>query len=86
MRRMHCPCWNFPGLEQAFEFSDIFGLVAPRRLLLENGLKEPVEKPGEPNVLKFMAKTTDFVLKMVTHRGLSDSNCESLLRCRPGGL
>ena len=30
MRRMHCPCWNFPGLEQAFEFSDIFGLVAPR--------------------------------------------------------
>jgi hypothetical protein len=46
MRRMHCPCWNFCGLEEAFEFSDIFGLVAPRRLLLENGLKEPVEQPG----------------------------------------
>ena len=45
MRRTHCPCWNFPGLEQSFEFSDIFGCVAPRRLLLENGLQEPVEKP-----------------------------------------
>lgn len=40
MKQGHCPCWNFPGLEEHFDFSDIFGLVAPRRLVLELGEKE----------------------------------------------
>ncbi|MCX7824335.1 MAG: alpha/beta hydrolase family protein [Verrucomicrobiae bacterium] len=44
MKVRHCPCWNFPGLEENFEFSDIFALVAPRALVLENGLKE--KAPG----------------------------------------
>lgn len=30
MKRGHCPCWNFPGLEEHFDFADIFCLVAPR--------------------------------------------------------
>jgi pimeloyl-ACP methyl ester carboxylesterase len=41
MKGPHCPCWNFPGLENNFEFSDIFACVAPRPLICENGEKEP---------------------------------------------
>lgn len=44
MKRGHCPCWNFPGLEENFEFSDIFACVAPRPLVLEIGRKE--KTPG----------------------------------------
>ncbi len=40
MKKGHCPCWNFPGLEATVEFSDIFALVAPRPLVLENGSKD----------------------------------------------
>lgn len=44
MKHGHCPCWNFPGLEENFEFSDIFACVAPRPLVLEIGRKE--KAPG----------------------------------------
>jgi len=44
MKVKHCPCWNFPGLEENLDFSDIFALVAPRALVFENGLKE--KAPG----------------------------------------
>jgi hypothetical protein len=44
MKRGHCPCWNFPGLEENFEFSDIFACLAPRHLVLEIGRKE--KAPG----------------------------------------
>jgi hypothetical protein len=40
MKQGHCPCWNFPGLEQYFDFADIFACVAPRPLVLEIGEKE----------------------------------------------
>lgn len=40
MTNGHCPCWNFPGLEATFDFSDIFACVAPRPLLFEIGEKE----------------------------------------------
>jgi hypothetical protein len=40
MKNGHCPCFNFPGLEENFEFSDIFACVAPRPLVLELGEKE----------------------------------------------
>ena len=52
MKNGHCPCWNFPGLEETFDFSDIFACVAPRPLVLEVGRKErapggfPVEIAG----------------------------------------
>jgi hypothetical protein len=36
----HCPCFNFPGLEENFDFSDIFSCVAPRRLICELGERE----------------------------------------------
>lgn len=40
MKQGHCPCWNFPGLEAHFDFSDIFACVAPRELVLEIGERE----------------------------------------------
>jgi hypothetical protein len=40
MKQGHCPCWNFPGLEEHFDFADIFACVAPRPLVLEIGEKE----------------------------------------------
>lgn len=40
MKNGHCPCWNSPGLEERFDFADIFACVAPRALVLEIGEKE----------------------------------------------
>jgi dienelactone hydrolase len=40
MKNGHCPCFNFAGLEENFDFSDIFACVAPRPLVLELGEKE----------------------------------------------
>jgi dienelactone hydrolase len=40
MRKGHCPCWEFPGLADNFDFSDIYSLTAPRALLCQNGQKE----------------------------------------------
>ncbi|MBP7949336.1 MAG: acetylxylan esterase [Verrucomicrobiales bacterium] len=40
MKNGHCTCFNFPGLEENFDFSDIFSCVAPRPLVLELGEKE----------------------------------------------
>jgi len=40
MKRGHCPCWNFPGLEEHFDFADVFACVAPRSLVLEIGEQE----------------------------------------------
>jgi hypothetical protein len=36
----HCPCFNFPGLEENFDFSDIFSCIAPRQLVCELGEQE----------------------------------------------
>lgn len=44
MKNGHCPCWNFPGLEEHFDFADIFACVAPRVLLCELGEQE--KAPG----------------------------------------
>lgn len=40
MKKGHCPCWNFAGLEAHFDFADIFACVAPRALVCELGRKE----------------------------------------------
>lgn len=40
MKNGHCPCWNFPGLEEHFDFADIFACVAPRVLICELGEQE----------------------------------------------
>jgi hypothetical protein len=36
----HCPCFNFPGLAENFDFADIFACVAPRLLVCELGEQE----------------------------------------------
>ncbi len=40
MKNGHCPCFNFTGLEENFDFSDIFACVAPRMLVCELGEQE----------------------------------------------
>jgi pimeloyl-ACP methyl ester carboxylesterase len=40
MREGHCMCWDFPGLQRRYEFSDIYCLVAPRALQCQNGQQE----------------------------------------------
>lgn len=40
MKTGHCPCWNFKGLEEHFDFADIFACIAPRALICEIGQKE----------------------------------------------
>jgi hypothetical protein len=40
MKNGHCPCFNFPGLEEQFDFADIFACVAPRTLICELGEQE----------------------------------------------
>jgi len=37
MKNGHCKCYDFPALEENFDFSDIFACVAPRRLICELG-------------------------------------------------
>ncbi len=40
MRLGHCPCWEFPGLTENFDFADIYSLTAPRHLQCQNGRLE----------------------------------------------
>lgn len=40
IRKGHCPCWNFPGLTENFDFADIYSLIAPRHLQCQNGKLE----------------------------------------------
>lgn len=40
MLQGHCPCWNFPGFTENFDFADIYSLVAPRHLQCQNGKLE----------------------------------------------
>lgn len=40
MKDGHCECYDFPGLEENFDFADIFACVAPRALVVELGERE----------------------------------------------
>jgi hypothetical protein len=42
MEKGHCMCWKFSGLRELVDFADIYSLIAPRYLLCQNGLKEPL--------------------------------------------
>lgn len=44
MKQGHCPCWFVPGLEESFDYADIFACVAPRPLVCEIGSRE--QAPG----------------------------------------
>jgi len=50
MKNGHCKCFNFPGLEESFDFSDIFACVAPRELVCELA-KRNVLQAGFPSQL-----------------------------------
>ena len=36
----HCLCWRVDGVRQLVDWADIYGLIAPRPLQCQNGLKE----------------------------------------------
>lgn len=40
----HCMCWKFEGLRELADFPDIYSMIAPRPLMAQNGLKEPVSQ------------------------------------------
>lgn len=40
MKNGHCTCYDFPGLEATFDFSDIYACIAPRVLVCELGTRE----------------------------------------------
>jgi hypothetical protein len=40
LRHGHCMCWDFPGLQRRYEFSDIYRLISPRPLQCQNGQQE----------------------------------------------
>ena len=44
MEENHCMCWKFSGLRELVEFTDIYSLIAPRALLCQNGLDEPLSQ------------------------------------------
>lgn len=41
MEQNHCMCWKFDGLRDLVDWPDVYGLIAPRALMCQNGLKEP---------------------------------------------
>jgi hypothetical protein len=44
MEQNHCMCWNFEGLREEVDFTDIYSLIAPRPLQCQNGMLEPVSQ------------------------------------------
>ena len=40
LRKGHCLCWDFPGLQRRYEFADIYSLIGPRPLQCQNGRLE----------------------------------------------
>ena len=75
----HCPCWNFPGLEESFEFSDIFSLIAPRPLVCEIGEQE--KAPGGFPV-PFAKKAFEEIKRAYKVFGKEDA---AVLDIHPGG-
>ena len=40
LRQGHCMCWDFPGLQERYDFADIYSLITPRYLQCQNGAQE----------------------------------------------
>jgi hypothetical protein len=74
MKNGHCPCFNFPGLEEHFDFSDIFACVAPRA-----GVR--VERTGT-GTQRFRWRSGGALAKSVAYRVF---NAESIDADRPSG-
>jgi hypothetical protein len=78
MEQNHCMCWKFPGLRELVDVPDIFGLVAPRPVLCQNGQQEdPTQFP--PAVAE---KSMTEILPVYTVFGAKD---KFQLDIHPGG-
>jgi hypothetical protein len=87
MRQQHCPCWDFPGFTDNFDFSDIYSLIAPRALLCQIGAQE-VAPGGFPPSVSHQAMADIQRAYAVYHRGhlaRLDIHAEGHVFDTPGG-
>ena len=83
----HCACWDFPGLKETVDFSDIYSLIAPRALLCQNGLQEPDSQFPASIAREVIEKTRPTYsafgksdnLVFVVHKGKHEMDLPSLL-------
>lgn len=75
----HCPCWDFPGLRDAIDFPDVFGLIAPRPLMLQLGeadkdFPKSVAEPGVRRVAMIYERFgSPDKLEVVVHPGAHEA-------------
>ena len=77
----YCPCWNFPGLLENFDWPDFFCMIAPWPMMTQNGEKED---RGCPCYLPEWAQPAfqDEVLPCYRVFGKQQ---QAVLRIHPGG-
>ena len=87
MEQNHCMCWKFPGLRELVDYADIYSLIAPRSLLCQNGLKEPLNDFTVP-LAREALKEIELIYKdykrpekvqLVAHKGAHEIDLPSLL-------
>lgn len=87
MEQNHCMCWKFPGLRELVDYADIYSLIAPRPLMCQNGLKEPLNDFTVPLAQAALKEIqviyTDFKkpenATLVAHVGAHEIDLPSLL-------
>lgn len=87
METGHCMCWKFPGLRELVDYADIYSLTAPRALVCQNGLKEPVSQFYVP-IAREALKEIELIYKdlgvaeqvsLNVHNGAHIMNVENLI-------
>lgn len=53
---IHCSCWQFDGLRELADFTDIYALIAPRALQLQIGYREPPWQFGTAQARKLFVQ------------------------------
>lgn len=53
---IHCSCWEFDGLRELADFTDIYALIAPRALQLQIGRREPPWQFGAAQARKLYSQ------------------------------
>jgi dienelactone hydrolase family protein len=79
LRQGHCMCWDFPGLQERYDFADIYSLISPRPLQCQNGAKERL--PGGFPV--DLAEETMVEIKRAY--GAAEKESAAELAIHPGG-
>lgn len=72
MREGHCPCWDFPGFTEAFDFSDIYSLIAPRPLLCQIGKQERAPGGFPPEIAQAAMKGIDRAYGVLSAKGKAE--------------